>query len=113
VPGTPPQVNGIPNQILGAGINLTINLSDHVSRTEGDLITGYAITGGALPAWLSFNPLSGQLTGIALVSFSSSTWTASDNDGQLRPGQPGHYHPVRRLLLDLHVRLLLTYRSGD
>lgn len=86
-PGTPPAIGAIPNAQLTATVGqpYTLDLAAHVVLTEGDPIQSYALQ-GALPAWLSFDPATGVLTGTpAAVGSHAFTATATDKDGASAP----------------------------
>lgn len=84
IPPAPPIMNNIPNQTANVNTSFTLNLSDYVTPTNGDVITDYTLT-GSLPAWLSFN--SGTLSGKPTQTASAITFsaTATDKDGISNP----------------------------
>ena len=81
----PPVMNDVPNQSLKLGKSIELDLSDYVTRTDGDPIIKYHLS-GTLPDSLSFDANSGKITGTANNSsqvgedFSLTVW-ATDKDG--------------------------------
>ena len=78
---TPPTMNNIPDNTFTVGTPFSLDLSAYVTRTDGDPILSYALT-GTLPTGLSFVTATGILSGTPTAggTFSLSA-TATDKDG--------------------------------
>ncbi|MBD3790870.1 MAG: putative Ig domain-containing protein [Campylobacterales bacterium] len=83
-PPTPPIMHPIANQTINIHQSYTLQLSDYVSRTEGDEIILYGLDESAtpLPSGLSFNETTGEISGTPNQEESRTlTVWAEDDDG--------------------------------
>jgi len=81
----PPIMNDIPDQNLKINHSIDLNIGDYVTKTDGDAITEYHLS-GTLPDSLYFNTSNGKITGTADNSFQVNqdfllTVWATDKDG--------------------------------
>jgi len=79
--GTPPIMNDVPDMTVNVGDSVSLELSSYVTKTEGDSILEYSLT-GTLPNGVTFNSNTGSISGTANESgdFTLSA-KARDNDG--------------------------------
>ena len=82
-PQVPPVLGNVPDQNAVSGTPFTLDLVNHVATTNGDPITGFAITAGSLPEGLTLNTTTGLISGTPLLAGrgASLTVTVSDDDG--------------------------------
>ncbi len=79
--GTPPTVNSIPDLSVESGENIYKDLSSYVTKTDGDAILEYQLS-GRLPSGVSFNSSNGILSGSSSnVGDYTLTLRARDKDG--------------------------------
>ncbi|WP_348943642.1 putative Ig domain-containing protein [Chitinibacter sp. FCG-7] len=78
---TPPVVGNVPDQNGQVGSAISLTLSNFVTASNGDAITGYMLS-GALPSGLVFDSTSGVLSGTpTAVGFATLSLSAMDKDG--------------------------------
>jgi len=77
----PPIMNAIPDQTATKDDPYSLAISSYTTQTNGDAISSYNLT-GSIPAGLSFDPNTGDLTGTPTVAGTFTlNATATDNDG--------------------------------
>jgi len=81
-PPAPPTMGDVPDTTAIIDTSFTMNIADYVTLTNGNPILGYTLT-GTLPDGLSFDSLTGVISGTptTITSASSFTVTATDVDG--------------------------------
>jgi len=78
----PPIVTNIPSFSFVVNTPISIGLSSYVVPTDGDPILAYTLT-GTLPTGLSFDAVTGQITGLPLSEGNTTlSLTATDKDGE-------------------------------
>jgi hypothetical protein len=79
---TPPVILNAPNQTLTKDTPMApLSLAAYAQTTDGDPILSYSYS-GTLPAGLTFNTSTGQISGTpTTIGISTINWTASDKDG--------------------------------
>lgn len=82
-PQVPPVLGNVPDQNATSGTPFTLDLVNHVTTTNGDLITGFTITAGSLPDGLNLDTTTGMISGTPALAGrgASITVTVSDDDG--------------------------------
>lgn len=82
-PQVPPVLGNVPDQNATSGTPFTLDLVNHVTTTNGDLITGFTITAGSLPDGLNLDTTTGMISGTPALAGrgASVTVTVSDDDG--------------------------------
>ena len=80
---TPPIMGDVPNQTAIVGTAFSLNIASYVTLTNADPVTLYTLSGGPLPAGLSFNSSTGVLSGTPTTATSTTSFsiTATDDDG--------------------------------
>ena len=78
----PPKIKNIPNITIENGGDVNLDLSNYITYTNGDAITGYAITSWTLPTGVTL--VGGVISGTNITTTGEyNIWVkASDNDGQ-------------------------------
>jgi hypothetical protein len=82
----PKLLSEIPAQVINPGGKISIDLDDFFSSQDGNSIS-YTVTladGSPLPSWMSYDPLTGIISGVAPQNESGSylvTITVTDNEG--------------------------------
>jgi hypothetical protein len=83
----PPKISAIPNRRTDVAVAYTLDLSAFAEETNNDPILSYNLE-GELPDGLSFNNVTGVLSGTPSVTSTTSfnlSFTATDNDGKSEP----------------------------
>ncbi|MBS4068253.1 MAG: choice-of-anchor D domain-containing protein [Sulfurimonas sp.] len=80
---TPPIMGDVPNQTAIVGTAFSLNIASYVTLTNADPVTLYTLSGGPLPAGLSFDNATGILSGMptTVTGATSFSITATDDDG--------------------------------